>query len=165
MLYSKKVRCYNVLVKIYKEYVLDTILKQSSQVQKSSVPKKFSIYVNGQNLETSTAYFKEDVLMLPVGSIAVTIGYQVEYRHQDNYTKIYKTSCFDSDAILIRYSYIHDDDTVFYYYSKGAQYFSIDTPPEVKNNELYVPKQFFELVLGCSITVSYSGNIAIDSSN
>lgn len=146
---------------------MDTTLKQSSQVEtKPSIPKKFSLYVNGQNLQANTHYifYKEDILMLPVGSIGMVLGYQVEYNHKDNHTIIYKTSCFESDAIIIRYSYIANDGLSFFYYSKGAEYFSIDIPPEVKGGELYAPAVFFEQALGCDIAVTQNSNITVDSS-
>ena len=147
---------------------MDTTLKQSSQVEtKPSISKKFSLYVNGQNLQANAHYifYKEDILMLPVGSIGVVLGYQVEYNHKDNYTKIYKTSYFESDAIIIRYSDITDEGLSFFYYSKGAEYFSIDIQPEIKGDELYVPAVFFEQVLNCTVAVTQNGNITVDSSN
>lgn len=147
---------------------MDTTLKQSNLVEtKPSITKNLSLYVNGQNLPANAHYtfIKEDVLMLPVGSICMVLGYQVEYNHQDNYTKIYKTSYFESDAIIIRYSYINNGDISFFYYSKGAEYFAIEVPPEVKNDELFVPAEFFQKVLGCTVSVSNNGNITVDSSN
>ncbi|HEY8390018.1 MAG TPA: hypothetical protein VIL26_03600 [Clostridia bacterium] len=147
---------------------MDTTLKQFSTENTSSVSKNFSLYVNGQNLQANAHYtfFKEkEVLMLPVGSISMFLGYQVEYNHKDKYTKIYKSSYFDSDAILIRYSFAENNDLVFFYYSKGSEYYSIDIPPEVINNELFVPVDFFEQVLGCNVTVTHNGNITINSLN
>lgn len=148
---------------------MDTTIKQSAKfaVSRPSIKQNFSVYVNGQNIETNVhySYYQDSELMLPAGSILMVLGFNVEYNHKDNYTKIYKTSYFDSDAILIRYSFDQNGDVLFFYYSKGAEYFSISTPPKIIANELYLPVSFFEKALGCSVSISNKGNIAINSPN
>ncbi|HEY8444217.1 MAG TPA: hypothetical protein VIL24_05410 [Clostridia bacterium] len=152
----------------FKELILDTSIKQTQTkyaVAQPEIKHNFSVYVNGQHIETSVycSYYQEDELMLPAGSILMILGFNVEYNHKDNYTKVYKNSYFDSDAILIRYSFDQNNDILFYYYSKGADYLPINTPPQVIANELYLPISFFVKALGCSISVSNNGNIAINS--
>ncbi|HEY8423541.1 MAG TPA: hypothetical protein VIL23_02135 [Clostridia bacterium] len=141
--------------------------KQSAKfsVARPDIKHNFSVYVNGQYIETNVycSYYQEDELMLPAGSILVALGYSVEYNHKDNYTKIYKTSYFDSDAILIRYSFDENDDVLFFYYSKGIDYLPINTPPKLISDELYLPASFFEVALGCGVSVSVNGNITINS--
>ncbi len=148
---------------------MDTTIKQSAKfaVSRPSIKHNFSVYVNGQNIETNVhySYYQDSELMLPAGSILMVLGFNVEYNHKDNYTKIYKTSYFDSDAILIRYSFDQNGDVLFFYYSKGAEYLSISTPPKIIANELYLPVSFYEKALGCSVSISNKGNIAINSPN
>lgn len=151
---------------------MDTTIKQAAkQSAKFSasrpIRQNFSVYVNGQNIETSVycSYYQNDELMLPVGSILMVLGLNIEYNHKDNYTKIYKSSYFDSDAILIRYSFDQSSEVLFYYYSKGAEYLPINTPPKLISDELYLPVSFFEKALGCSVSISNSGNIAINMPN
>jgi hypothetical protein len=144
---------------------LDTSIKQDKfTVARPEIKHNYSVYVNGQHIDTVVycSYYQEDELMLPAGCILVALGFNVEYNHKDNYTKIYKNSYFDSDAILIRYSFDKNNDILFYYYSKGVDYLSINTPPQVIGNELYLPVSFFEKALGCSVSVSNKGNIAIN---
>jgi hypothetical protein len=151
--------------KVFKEFLLDTSIKQEKfTVARPEIKHNFSVYVNGQHIETNVycSYYQEDGLMLPAGSILAVLGFNVEFNHKDNYTKVYKNSYFDSDAILIRYSFDQNNEALFFYYSKGVDYLAINTPPQVIGNELYLPVSFFEKALDCTVSVSHNGNIAIN---
>ncbi len=109
-----------------------------------------AIIVNKNNIQTAKAYSnKEGVIMVSLRPVSKALGLEIEW---DNETKSVE---FDN-----RISLIVGKDS--YSQEKKAE-FKLGAAPELKDNMLFVPLDFFKEVVGISNTFVSEDQIVIDS--
>lgn len=121
-----------------------TALSINASAQKQEKP--ITITVNNTILQT-TGYEKD---LLPVREVCNTLGYELKWDSNTNSLLITNGS-ITAKLSTGDTNYVVDDDMVF----------TLDTPPVIINNLVYVPAQFFHDVFYCNINHIENNHISL----